>query len=220
MCLIVEVVTPLSGFPLGRVVEQYDIEIELERSISTSASVASFLWVRGPDARTFETAADSVPSIDDLRLIEAVPDGVLYAVEWVFDRSPLFAGLVDPRIVLLECLATADSWWLRLRVPSHGALTDLRSDWTDRGLETEFARISSLGSAETPASEQLTSHQREALLLALERGYFDEHRRTSLDELGDELDISRQAVAARLRRAYRTLAERVRDESSYNERIT
>ncbi|AFK18459.1 DNA-binding protein [Haloferax mediterranei ATCC 33500] len=220
MCLIVEVVTPLSELPLGRLVEQHDFELELEPSIPTSADTSPFIWVRGPDARTFGTAADSAPDIDSLRLVETVPDGALYSVEWNFDRNPVFASLAERPIVLLECLSATDSWWLRFRIPSHGMLTALRRDWTERGLETEVDRITPLAADEEPASDGLTSHQLEALLLALERGYFDEHRRTSLDELGDELDISRQAVAARLRRAYRTLAERIRNESSYDERIT
>jgi predicted DNA binding protein len=46
----------------------------------------------------------------------------------------------------------------------------------------------------------LSSEQREALVLALRRGYFTSPSEVSLDELADELDITKQAVSDRIRR--------------------
>lgn len=212
MCLIVEVVAPLSALPFGPAVEEHDVELELERSVPTASRAASFVWVRGPDAASFGGPAGSLPSVDDLTLIESVSDRALYGVTWNVSETPILAALVARDAVLLECRSTADSWWLKLRVSSHRVLTDLRREWAAHGIDTEFDRITSVAAEEAPAGERLTDTQLEALLLALERGYFDEHRGTSLDELGAELGISRQAVAARLKRAYRTLAERIRDE--------
>ncbi|MGB9957744.1 helix-turn-helix domain-containing protein [Haloferax prahovense] len=212
MCLIVEVVAPLSALPFGPAAEEHDIELELERSVPTALQAASFVWVRGPDAGAFGEVARSLPSVDDLTLVESVSDRALYGVSWDASESPIFDALVSRDAVLLECLSTGDSWWLKLRVSSHRVLTDLRREWAAHGIDTEFDRITSVAAEEAPVSEGLTDTQLEALLLALERGYFDERRDTSLGELGTELGISRQAVAARLKRAYRTLAERIRDE--------
>jgi len=212
VCLIAEVVAPLSALPFGSALAEHDVELELERSVPTGSQSVSFVWVRGPDAASFGDAVQSLPSVDDLTLVESVPSRALYGVSWNVSRVPIFDALVERDAVLLECRSTVDSWWLKLRVSSHRALTDLRREWTARGIDTEFDRITTVAAEEAPASERLTDTQLEALLLALERGYFDEHRATSLAELGAELGISRQAVAARLKRAYRTLAERIRDE--------
>jgi len=46
----------------------------------------------------------------------------------------------------------------------------------------------------------LTDPQREALVLAYERGYFNSPREVTMEELGAELGITQQAVASRLRR--------------------
>ncbi|WP_255681438.1 helix-turn-helix domain-containing protein [Natrinema sp. SYSU A 869] len=46
----------------------------------------------------------------------------------------------------------------------------------------------------------VTPEQREALLLALERGYFDTPRKVTLTELAEEFDISSQALSDRIRR--------------------
>ncbi|WP_416838957.1 helix-turn-helix domain-containing protein [Haloferax sp. DFSO52] len=212
MCLIAEVLVPLSVLPLGLSVERYDVDVELERVISVSADEPSYVWVWGPDAADFLDAFESVRDTSAVELIEAVPNGALYAADWDFTQDRLFAGVSNFDAVLLECATTTESWRLKLRIPSHSALSDLRRYWAAHGIDSEFDRITPLDSVETSVSDELTESQREALLLALEHGYFDEHRRTSLDELGAELDISRQAVAARLRRAYRTFAELTREQ--------
>lgn len=214
MCLIAEVLVPLSALPFGRPVEQYDVELEVEQTIPLSGDTTSFIWVWGPDAADVRATIESELGSDTLRLVETVPNGALFGADWTFSESRLLSGLDERDVVLLECVSTADCWRLRLRVPSHSILSDLRMHWADNGIDAEFDRIAPLATDEAPMGQGLTESQREALLLALEHGYFDEHRRTSLDELGDELGISRQAVAARLRRAYRTLAELIRDGSS------
>ena len=212
MCLIAEVLVPLSALPVGRPVEQYDVELELEQTIPVSDDGPSYVWAWGPDAVDFHEAVESVLG-PPVKLVGTVPNGALYGSDWDFGESRLLSGLRDHDVVLLECVTATESWRLRLRVPSHSALSDLKRDWANNGIDSEFDRIAPLAALETSPSEELTDSQREALLLALEQGYFDEHRRTSLDELGTELGISRQAVAARLRRAYRTLAEMIREES-------
>ena len=250
MCLIVEVVAPLSALPFGPAVEEHDVELELERSVPTASRAASFVWVRGPDAASFGRPAGSLPSVDDLTLIESVSDRALYGVTWNVSETPILAALVARDAVLLECRSTADSWWLKLRVSSHRVLTDLRREWAAHGIDTEFDRITSVAAEEAPAGERLTDTQLEALLLAGARASVTPDRLPELvrraqahlgprldeydrrfecvsegddralffvpeghwDELGAELGISRQAVAARLKRAYRTLAERIRDE--------
>ncbi|KAB1189147.1 MULTISPECIES: helix-turn-helix domain-containing protein [Haloferax] len=213
MCLIAEVLVPLSALPFGQSVAQYDLELELEQTIPLSDDATSYVWARGPDAAVFRDAIESSLGPDEVTLVQTVPNGALYGSNWDPRQSGLLAALDDHGTVLLECSSSAETWRLRLRVPSHSDLSALRVHWANNGIEAEFDRITPLAADEAPLSEGLTESQREALLLALELGYFDEHRRTSLDELGAELDISRQAVAARLRRAYRTLAERIRDES-------
>ena len=46
----------------------------------------------------------------------------------------------------------------------------------------------------------MTDAQQEALVLAYERGYFNTPRDVTMADLGEELGISQQAVASRLRR--------------------
>lgn len=52
----------------------------------------------------------------------------------------------------------------------------------------------------------LTDRQMEVLSLALERGYYDQPSRVSLEELGDDLDLHKSTVGEHLNRVQQTLA--------------
>jgi predicted DNA binding protein len=57
----------------------------------------------------------------------------------------------------------------------------------------------------------LTDAQREALLTALEMGYYEVPRAVDLDDVGDRLGITSTAASERLRRGERRLIERAVD---------
>ncbi len=61
---------------------------------------------------------------------------------------------------------------------------------------------------------ELTETQREALVLAYERGYFDTPRETSLEEIADEIGITQQSLSSRLRRGHRRLIKATLSSSS------
>ncbi|WP_396610409.1 helix-turn-helix domain-containing protein [Haloferax sp. S1W] len=219
MRLIAEAIAPFSALPLATPDALDGLELELERSVPTTERAQPLLWVWGQEAAAFDTSVASAPGFSVASRIETVPGGALYQLEWEPSQITLFSVLSDLNITLLECVNSEGYWELRLRAPSHTSLSDLRKHCKNHGITIEFDRIRSVAEEAAPLGTLLTEDQREALVLALEQGYFDDHRRTSLDELGGELDISRQAVAGRLRRAYRTLAERVRDESARTDRV-
>lgn len=53
---------------------------------------------------------------------------------------------------------------------------------------------------ETQTEAALTEPQQEALVLAYQRGYFESPREVTMEEIGEQLGISQQVVASRLRR--------------------
>ncbi len=57
------------------------------------------------------------------------------------------------------------------------------------------------------ANETLPQEQRQALVAAVESGYYETPRQTTLDELADKLDCPRSTLSYRLRRAEATLAQ-------------
>ncbi|WP_410765403.1 helix-turn-helix domain-containing protein [Haloferax sp. DFSO60] len=220
MSLIAEVEVPISVLCLGRVSNIDHVELELEPVIPIADTHVRFVWVWGEDATEFGSHAERLPELTETTMLETVPDGALYQIVWEPPSSSLLAALSEFDVTLLACTSNSDTWKLRLRFRSHTALRNFRAYCVTEQIDLETTHLVSLEEHEEPLDNQLTPSQREALLLALERGYFDDHRRTSLAELGTELDISRQAVAARLRRAFRSLASTVSEETPRDERIT
>jgi predicted DNA binding protein len=71
------------------------------------------------------------------------------------------------------------------------------------GLRFEFERLAEVDGWENPllSPRALPNEQHEILALAVERGYFERPRETTLDELADRLGIPRSTASYRLRRA-------------------
>jgi len=59
-----------------------------------------------------------------------------------------------------------------------------------------LAELHALTPVETETEAALTDTQQEALVLAYERGYFESPHEVTMEELGDELGISQQAIAS------------------------
>ncbi|MEF8801015.1 MAG: helix-turn-helix domain-containing protein [Halolamina sp.] len=68
-------------------------------------------------------------------------------------------------------------------------------------------RLSPASPPDENVPADLTAPQKQALQVAREEGYFDVPRETTLDELGSELGVPRQAVSFRIRRGIRRLAD-------------
>lgn len=116
----------------------------------------------------------------------------------------------------LKALATADAIIERIEVNADGwrqsgwfanreAFTEFSSFW-QRNSGFRLHRLAHDGDPEPPG-DGLSDRQREALRTAYEMGYFDVPRRTSLEQIAAELDISASSVSERIRRAQTQLIE-------------
>lgn len=59
--------------------------------------------------------------------------------------------------------------------------------------------------ADDLSGDELTDRQREAITLAISRGYYESPRRVTTEELAEELGISQPSLSGLLRRAERQL---------------
>ncbi len=87
----------------------------------------------------------------------------------------------------------------------HAALAAETSDCT--GIELE--RIADVDSWQerSPSASGLSPEQREALVCAVDRGYYETPRQTDLETLGEALGVPRSTLSYRLRRAEAHLAK-------------
>lgn len=75
----------------------------------------------------------------------------------------------------------------------------------ENDVPAELTSLHSLTPLQTGAEHVLTDAQREALVLAYDRGYFRSPRESTLEEIAEELGITGQSLGSRLRRGIERL---------------
>lgn len=201
---------PTREFPLGSVFEQYpDVEVELERLIPATDVVIPYVWVRGAtiDDDVEDAFADH-PGVRRLELVDVVEDEYLLKVEWALSYEGVLSTLAETDLPLVSAVGTATQWTFDVRGDDRGDVAAFQQRCRELDISISLERLHALTPVESEAETALTDAQQEALVLAMERGYFESPREATLEELGAELAISDQAVAARIRRGTSSVLER------------
>jgi predicted DNA binding protein len=200
MSVILEFTIDSDDFQLGEVLAgPVDMQLELERIVPTGDMMMPFVWVTGTDHETFEKTVRSHPTVAELLVLDNLNQNVLYRLEWKDEPTDLIEGIADSDAVVLEARGN-ESWTFRLRFPNHDRLSQFHNFILDDNIPIHIDRTYTL----TEKSERgnqfgLTADQREALVLALQRGYFETPSEVALDHLADELGITRQSLSSRIR---------------------
>jgi hypothetical protein len=198
MSVVAEFEIESSEFLLGTVVgDSGDVRVELERVVPVSEEVMPYLWASTPDVEGFEAAVRSSPRVESLVALDRVADRVLYRVEWAGDVESLVYGFAVTEATILEAVGYG-RWSFRVRFPNHDRLAEFHDYCQDHDIRFELRRV--YQSDRDGEAFELTPRQREALLLALEEGYFHVPRGTTLSEIAAQLGVSEQAVSERIRR--------------------
>lgn len=187
---------------MGALNEAPGFRVAYEEHYRSADEVRLLFWAEGDDFAAFDAGLAADPTVTDPTQLNETPTRRLYRVSYT-ERGraativPIWGDL---DVVLLSAEATADGWEHRMRVPGRDELRRLRAYCRDRGvgfgLDALYHDVDQ--SAET--GDDLSEHQREALLAALAAGYYEIPREATLSDVADELGISSQALSERLRR--------------------
>ncbi len=195
-----------STFPLGSVFDDLpEVTVELERIVPTGQVVVPYFWVYGADREAVLDAFSDRPGVSNIEPVDSIDEGVLLRAEWDYDVHGIKRGIYESGLTLLSAEGSSDEWRFELRAPDRTSLSTFQSYCQENGIALELTRLYTLSERGTDRAYGLTEPQVDGLTLAFDRGYFDSPRRTSLEELADELGVSRPAVADRLRRGLRNL---------------
>ena len=206
MSVLLEFTVDAEQFKLGHVLSGAgDMHFELERIVPTGGHVMPFVWVAtdgDPDDELppFEARLRDSDQVRELLALDRVEDGGLYRIEWEEGDDGLIKALAETEATVLE--ARGDGrWTIRVRFPDHDYLTDFHNYLTDHDITVHIERTYTFTRESARRRDfGLTPEQREALVLALQRGYFATPSEASLEELAEELGITKQAVSNRVRR--------------------
>jgi predicted DNA binding protein len=202
MSVVAEFTIAEADFPLGQALRTVEgVTVSLDRIVPLEGTHMPYVWVHGGDLGGFEEQVRTDRFVKDFAKLDQVGSKALYRIEWTETEHGLLNGIQETQAAIMEAEGT-DKWGFRLRFLNHQRLTTFHDYCLDNDLEIELGRV--FTPSEPGSSREmydLTPAQREALAMAVDRGYFSSPREVSLSELATELSISKQAVSQRIRRA-------------------
>ncbi|MFC4551549.1 MULTISPECIES: helix-turn-helix domain-containing protein [Halorussus] len=192
---------PSDQFPLGTVFEQLPgVTVELERIIPAQDVVIPYFWVHGTEVDDIEGAFLDHPGVATIQFVDSVEDEYLLRVEWTLEYDGVLSTLMETQVPLIEAVGTNEQWTFDIRGDDRRDIAAFQDRCRELDIPITLTKLHALTPIESEAQAELTDTQQEALVLAYERGYFNTPRDVTMADLGDELGISQQAVASRLRR--------------------
>jgi predicted DNA binding protein len=164
-----------------------------------------FYRVRSSDLDRFEDGLRADHTIGAFERVRETGDGrAIYGVEYADEATVLSPVVSAASGVILDMENAGGAWDLTVWMPERASLARLWDYARGNGIDIELLRVNEYASlGRTDAG--LTDSQREALLVAVEMGYFEEPRNATLGEVAAELDISQPAASGLLRRAIERL---------------
>ena len=194
----------------GQALAGTETRIELTQFVPTDGGLIPYFWKeRDGDIEQFERHARDHPAVAGLENLDGRVEANLYRIEWT-DEADGFLDALREQDVMVEEASTnhGERWFFRLRAFDQDELSAFQEACFEEGISLDIRRV-----VHNPDSDDghdqafvgVTDKQREALTLALERGYFKVPREHSATELSDELGISRQAYSRRLQRAQQSV---------------
>lgn len=182
-----------------------EMEVEAERIAAHSTGwVMPCLWIAGADFDAVDDALANDPTVANVVETDEFADEKYYQLEWsdaVKEQVDIF---LDMEGSILDASATAEGWKVRVRFASREQFDAFREYFDEHEYSFELLDLTEPGAPRQSYGE-LTPDQRNALVVAVERGYYRVPREVSARELAEELDISHQALSERLRRGTENL---------------
>lgn len=210
MSVIAEFTIDSDEFLLGQILAlDPDTHVEMERVVPASGRVMPYVWVRGGNLAAFETAIRASDSVRSLTALDVVEDSALYRVEWDEQVESLIYGMAQTNATILEATGN-ERWRFRIRFDDHSGMTDFHNYCTSHDIQFQLNRVYTLTEDQSGSySFDLTDAQRRALVTAVEGGYFEVPRRTTLGDVGEQLGVTEQSASESVRRGANKVLRKV-----------
>lgn len=190
-----------------------DLDARVLRESSTNPGQSVyFLRLDHADADRVRSVLVDDHTVDDVTPMSEFEDGQLSAVEFA-EGTVLMGPHVTTEGGLVVDARSANpaydprGWHERWLLPSREAIHEVWQRARDEGFAFSLLEFHRAGQVDGTYQglDALTDQQRRTLAAAYEQGYFAEPRETSLEELGESLDLSASAVGGRLKRGMKSL---------------
>ena len=163
-------------------------------------TLSMVFWAEGTDFDAFENALKRTNEIADVEAWSEPTDGwKLYCIRLSIEETD-YRAWAEHGGTLLGCTLDGEGMVVRVRFPDREALVDYRRHCREHSRSFELRELAATN-GKPEDRDALTSPQRSLLTAAVEDGYFEIPRETTMSDLAVQFDISNQAASERLRRA-------------------
>ena len=205
--IVLEFAVAAESFVLDDVLGLHpNVVVEYERFVPTNHSPLPYVWATDAASRGFGEDVAAASTVERVRTVATFEEGSLYHVEWADDDGELLHWIAETTedVALLQAEGRDDEWRLKLRFASRARFDAFRAFYEERTIDVDVVR---LYDETIPKMGQynVSRKQREALVVALEMGFFEIPRTATLADVAASLGISKRAASERLRRGHTNL---------------
>jgi predicted DNA binding protein len=190
----------------GTVTHDRSSEVRSVSEAGTDPTSGKFFYhVESSDFHQFEDGLRGDSTVGEFeRVIEIGAGKAIYSVEYTDDAKVLSPVISAANGVILDMENDGLGWVLTVWMPERTDLVQLWDYAQGNDIDIELLRVNEYDGLDE-ADAGLTDSQREALLVAVEAGYFEEPRDATLGDVAADLDISQPAASGLLRRGIKRL---------------
>lgn len=200
---------PRDACPLGTALRGFpDSHIRVERIVPTGDTFLPYFWTDAATAQGVTEQLEDVAAVETCSVVDVVDDEALVRVDWLERDVDFLDHVEETGGIVVDGTCTDGRWTITVRFDDHADLGECYRRCVSEGVQVTVVSVRGPAPGDLSGSTfDLTEPQRRALVEAYESGYFDVPRRTNLDELATELDVSDTAVSQRLRRGTARLVD-------------
>ena len=195
---------PMHQFVVER--EGYSVSRLLEYTPAVEGTRSFLFHIEGP-VEPYEPALQSVPGVLEYELSPCPDESFyLYVQEELRDRdAELVEAFTQPGVIGVLPVEYRADGTVRLSGVGPAGRLQAAVDETPEGMDVEVLEVGEYGARGLGAGSDLTDRQYEAVVAAVEAGYYQTPREGSVEDVGDRLDCAPGTAAELLRRAERTV---------------
>lgn len=219
MTSVAEFRLPAEEFCLAETVPITDASFEFVGVIAHDADrVLPLVRATGdePTLADLDGLLEADPTLESVECVATMNESRIYRTRWVESVERAVGLLLETRATILESSTVDDQWRFQALFPDRESLSLTYERCEEHGLSITVDRIYGFDD-DRHQRFGLTTQQRETMLTALEHGYYDVPRESSLTDLAETLDISHQALSERLRRGHGNLIKHALDADTRDE---
>ena len=179
-----------------------DLTIQREpQPVSDEDTLWLFFSAEGGSMDDLDAALERDPTVTAPLLVAEVDGRRIYRQELTDAAKVVTPALAALGVRILDVRSEDEGWFLRLLLPERDALAAFRAPCEREDIAFRVETLYVNEDAESRGGFGLTDAQREALVIAHERGYFNDPRDVTLQALAAEMGVSSAALGRRIRRA-------------------